>query len=279
MKSSCSSRWICSVVGIVVVALLGVACATAPVAPPESLVPTTGRLPYTELSADLFVEEVADGVVRFVSFKDEYDRPLATSGLLVLAARGAVLIDTPWTNDQTKLLADWNRKRNHREIREVVITHAHADRFGGATALAARGATVRALPRTIELAAAQRWGNRDYPRGIDAQELPKDATLELAGEPVTIFFPGAAHAPDNVVVWLAARRVLFGGCMVRALGDADLGKLDDANPDSWRAAIGRVIDRYPTVEVVVPGHGDPGDRKLLVHTRALVIKKAIEPPR
>ncbi len=275
MKSCSSSRWICSLV----VALLGVACATAPVAPPESLVPTTGRLPYTELSADLFVEEVADGVIRFVSFKEQYDRPVATAGLLVLGPRGVVLIDTPWTNDQARLLADWSRKRNHREIREVLITHAHADRYGGATALSALGATVRALPRTIELAAAQHWGNRDYPRGIDAQELPKDATIELAGEPVAVFFPGAAHAPDNLVVWLPNRRVLFGGCMVRATGDADLGNLADASADSWRAAINRVIDRYPTVEVVVPGHGDPGDRKLLLHTRELVIKKTLEPPR
>jgi hypothetical protein len=30
-----------------------------------------------------------------------------------------------------------------------------------------------------------------------------------------VFFPGAAHSADNVVVYFPKKRLLFGGCMIK----------------------------------------------------------------
>jgi metallo-beta-lactamase class B len=90
-----------------------------------------------------------------------------------------------------------------------------------------------------------------------------------------VFYPGPAHTRDNVVVWLAESRVLFGGCAVRAASDTSVGNVADADVKEWPASIRRVRDRYPTADVVVPGHGDPGGRELLEHTLALLAPKPV----
>jgi glyoxylase-like metal-dependent hydrolase (beta-lactamase superfamily II) len=91
----------------------------------------------------------------------------------------------------------------------------------------------------------------------------------LAGEAVEVFAPGAAHTPDNVVVWLPARGVLFGGCMIRPAGARSLGNLADADLATWPASALRVAERYAEARVVVPSHGDPGGPSLLAETVAL----------
>lgn len=84
--------------------------------------------------------------------------------------------------------------------------------------------------------------------------------------PLEIFYPGAAHAPDNVVVWIPAARVLFGGCAVRPGDSSSPGNTDDADIENWPTAIEKVLARYSMAEVVVPGHGAPGGPELLMHT-------------
>lgn len=216
-----------------------------------------------ELGTDLYVEPIADGVWRHVSFKEVAPwGNVLSAGLLVEAPRGLVLLDTPWTVDQAERLIAWGRTSRGQAIHEVIITHAHLDRYGGAPALAASGATLRSLQATIDLL-------RKKGLELAFQPVGPNERLVLAGEPIDIFFPGAAHAPDNTVVWLPRHGVLLGGCMIRAAPDRSLGNLEDADPVSWRDAIRRVIARFPETRIVIPSHGDPGGPELLLHTRDL----------
>jgi metallo-beta-lactamase class B len=63
---------------------------------------------------------------------------------------------------------------------------------------------------------------------------------------------------------------LFRGCMVRAATARDLGNPADADPNSWKQAMAKVLSRYGAARVVVPGHGDPGGTELLLHTQELI---------
>ena len=49
----------------------------------------------------------------------------------------------------------------------------------------------------------------------------------VGGTQVRVIYPGAAHAPDNIVTFFPESGVLFGGCLVKS-GD-DLGNLGDAD--------------------------------------------------
>ncbi len=170
------------------------------------------------------------------------------NGLVV----GPLLIDTAWTAAQTEQLYA------QAHVRDVLVTHAHEDRVAGLDVLAKHGVVSYGLPRTQHEAKA-------HQRPAPAHVLAEEGTLDG----VIYFFPGAAHAPDNLVVYIPAQRVLFGGCMVRAL-DAGLGPLGEADLKSWQLAIQRVSEKFPDATLIVPGHGEPGGRELLAHTRALV---------
>ena len=58
---------------------------------------------------------------------------------------------------------------------------------------------------------------------------------------------------------------MFGGCLIKEL-DANKGYLGDANVSEWSATVEKVKKEYPDVKIIVPGHGDYGDKKLLDYT-------------
>jgi glyoxylase-like metal-dependent hydrolase (beta-lactamase superfamily II) len=86
------------------------------------------------------------------------------------------------------------------------------------------------------------------------------------------FYPGEGHTRDNIVVWFPARRVLFGGCVVKSIEAGGLGNVNDANLESWPATIGKVMARYPNAKYVIPGHQRWSGRDALRHTLALLAK-------
>ncbi len=185
-----------------------------------------------------------------------------SNGLLVVGREGTLLIDTPWTPEQTARLLAWLRESQHSTVVDAIVTHFHGDRLGGISALPSR-VRIHALPATSELAARQ---GTTFP----ATALQPATSMQLEGESVETFYPGAGHTHDNIVVWLPQRRILYGGCFVKSAHSADLGNVADADISSWRTSVQRVIERYPSATIVVPGHGDLGGTELLVHTRDLV---------
>jgi glyoxylase-like metal-dependent hydrolase (beta-lactamase superfamily II) len=185
---------------------------------------------------------------------------VGSNGLLVQGGEAAFLVDTAFTEADTRALLERAEHDLGVRVAAALITHAHDDRLGGLTALGT--AQTYALGLTRERARAAQ-------KPVPSQELPAEGSLRIDDVTVQFFHPGPAHAPDNIVVYLPEQRVLFGGCMVRAAGDG-LGNLGDANLASWRDAITRVMERYPEAERVIPGHGEPGGRELLTHTLELL---------
>ena len=96
----------------------------------------------------------------------------------------------------------------------------------------------------------------------------------MAGETVEVFYPGAGHTADNLVVWLPKSNVLFGGCFIRSLETSSLGYAGEARIEEWPALVDNVLRRYPEAVTVVPGHGKSGDIGLLYHTRQLAASAA-----
>jgi glyoxylase-like metal-dependent hydrolase (beta-lactamase superfamily II) len=91
-------------------------------------------------------------------------------------------------------------------------------------------------------------------------------TLVFGEESVEVIYPGPAHSQDNVVVYFPARRILFGGCMLK-VGNS-LGYLGDASLDTWEPALTRLASLEATI--VVPGHGRTGGPEIIENTHRLV---------
>lgn len=200
----------------------------------------------TRLAPDVTVQALAPGVWLHVTRRAKDSDP--ANGLVIDTPDGAILVDAAWTPAQAERLSGWAQKTLRHKIVEVVITHdKHDDRVGGLEALKAAGAHID-LPSQ---------GNR---------------VLELGGERLEVMFPGGGHTRDNVVVWLARARLLFGGCMIKSADATDLGHIDDADLASWPGSLDALSAAYPTVELVVPGHGAPGSPALLQHTKDLLAR-------
>lgn len=145
----------------------------------------------------------------------------------------------------------------------AIVTHAHEDRLGGADVLAAAGIPVYATPDIIAAAEA-----RGLPVPSHALGETTPPALMVAG--LSWFAAGAGHARENIVVYHAPSRTLFGGCFLRDAGASGLGYTADGDVAGWPAAIDRVRAAYPDAVHVVPGHGMPGGPELLDHTRFLL---------
>lgn len=203
-----------------------------------------------------------------------------SNGLMVRGDGGVVLVDTPWTPEATKTLVEWVESRLALPITDVVVTHSHDDRTGGVKELPAT-AQVHALALTSTLAAKDG-------REFEAAVIPTVPTqLTFAGVTFETRYPGAGHAPDNLVVLVPERRVLVGGCFVRAAATEELGFLADADLASWKVALTAVDGWVRATEaeliegdaqlgkerrplLVLPGHGAVGGVGLIAHTLELV---------
>ncbi len=238
----------------VLVVAITLAAAGAPGAPAAE------RADAVRLGPDLEVTRLRPTVWLHVS-KD--GQGTAANGLVVRTRKGLLLVDTGWTEGQTERLVAWAERALGAFFVEAVVTHSHGDRTGGLPALARRGIPAAALDVTIDRLRAA--GGR-LPRVL----LTTAAPVGVDPLGFEAFFPGPGHAPDNIVVWLPAEKVLFGGCLVKSEVATDLGNVADADLVSWPRAVEAVRDRYPRAEVVVPGHGPVGGAAALTHTIELL---------
>jgi metallo-beta-lactamase class B len=97
-------------------------------------------------------------------------------------------------------------------------------------------------------------------------------TLKLNGKRIECYYLGAAHTMDNCVVWLPDEYILFAGCMCKDAGATGMGNTIDGDLIAWPVTLDKVIDRFPTAKIVIPGHGHYGSRDLLWHTKELLAK-------
>ncbi len=212
----------------------------------------------------------------------------ACNSLLVhCAPRDFVWVDTPCTDDATRQVHQWLKRTFSDPNVTQINTGFHNDNLGGNGYLIGQNIPCYGSDLTPKLI-AERWEqtkqqvlpyyaragngvrdafvsqklvapNRVYP-------LAQGLTLRVGGESVEVFFPGASHTADNVVVYFKNKRILFGGCMIKALSAQTPGFAGDADMSAWPVSVQKVLDRFPGARLVVPGHGAAGDLALLRHT-------------
>lgn len=211
----------------------------------------------------LQVTKIAPKVYIHTSFKQFGDVIFPSHGLVVSTKEGAVLIDTGWGNEPTEQLLAWVKTNLNQPVKICVPTHWHDDKMGGIEAVQQQGIPVATSELTARLAAENGKGTPDI-------TFAADTSFTMGGQQFEVYFPGAGHTADNVVVYLPQQKILFGGCFVKDAQSKNLGNIADADLESWPVAIRNVQQRYPKAKLVVPSHGPWGDRSLLSHTLKLL---------
>jgi metallo-beta-lactamase class B len=188
---------------------------------------------------------------------------VSSNGLLLVRPDGLVLVDTACTVAQTETLMGWAERRFDRRWLGTVATHWHDDRIGGAAAVRRRGVTMDVLDLTAQSMAVRNLG----PASV---LLRAGEGSRRDGRGFEVFYPGAGHTRDNLVVWIPEAKLLFGGCLIKDERAPHIGNVTDADLQGWPGAIKNLQRRYPDVELVVPGHGRPGGPQALGNTLALL---------
>lgn len=201
------------------------------------------------------------GVYLHTSFKHiEGYGLVGSNGLVVLEEGKAYIVDTPWSPEDTEKLVGWVEDKGY-VVKSGLSTHSHEDRAGGIGFLNSESVTTYTSELTDRILKES---------GKERAEITFSGSgFSLGSGLIEIFYPGAGHTVDNLVVWLPKSKILFGGCLVRSVSDENLGYVGEASIDSWEGSIDNLIARYPEAGLVVPGHGLQGGVELLKHTKRL----------
>ena len=219
------------------------------------------RLFAEEKIPELEITNIDQGVYLHKSYQHIESYGLVSSnGLIVIDDKKAFLLDTPWSEDDTKKLATWVKSKGY-VLAGSISTHSHEDRTAGIKYLNSQSVPTYASKLTNEL--LKKGGKEQASNTLDGTQSL------LFNRNVEAFYPGGGHTIDNIVIWLPKSKILYGGCLIRSLNSKGLGYIGEADIKSWPRSAGKVITKYPNAKIVVPGHGGIGDVRLLTHTKKL----------
>lgn len=185
---------------------------------------------------------------------------VSANGLVVIEGKNAFIVDTPWSNEDTKTLVDWIKEKGFKPVGSI-STHSHDDRAGGIQWLNDNNIPTYASEQTNRI--LQKNGK------ALATHTFNDTTFVIGNGLVEVYYPGVGHTIDNLVVWLPKDKLLFGGCFVKSLHSKNLGYTGEAFIEQWPASVDRVLSKYSQMKTVIPGHGKIGGVNLLTHTKKL----------
>ncbi len=211
------------------------------------------------ISSDLIVTQITENSFVHVSFLQTNDfGNVPCNGLIVRNSNEAIIFDTPTNDKNSEELINWIQETLKCKINAIIPTHFHDDCLGGLKAFHKNNIPSYAYYKTIELA---KENNLVVPENGFKDSL----ILKVGDENITAKFFGEGHTKDNIVGYFPSENVMFGGCLIKEI-DAIKGYLGDANVADWSGTVEKVKKEYPDVKIVIPGHGEYGDKKLLDYT-------------
>lgn len=213
----------------------------------------------------LKISPLVGGYYIFTSYGDFNGTLFPANGMYVITDAGAILFDTPWDSLQFQPLLDSIKVKHGREVVLCISTHFHDDRTAGLKYYKSKGIKTYSSKATFDLC-------RDRNENQSQFYFLNDTTFNVGGKAFSTYYAGAGHAPDNIVIWCADEKILYGGCLVKSTETSSLGNLSDANLSEWKKSIKKIIRKYPRPNFVIPGHFSWTDSTALQHTLNLLRK-------
>lgn len=210
-------------------------------------------------SDDLTITQISPNSFEHTSFLQTQDfGNVPCNGLIVSNSNEAIVFNTPTNDKSSEELIKWIEDVLHCKINGIIPTHFHNDCLGGLKAFDKYNVSSYAYFKTIELA-------KENDFTVPKIGFKDSLILKVGNETVFAKFFGEGHTKDNVVGYFPSENILFGGCLIKEL-NANEGFLGDSNVGAWSSTVERIKKEFPNVRIVVPGHGEYGDKELLDYT-------------
>ncbi len=218
-----------------------------------------------KITEDILLIKLSDKAYIHVSYAEVPPfGKVGGNGLLLVDDGKAFLFDSPWDDRQTEKLVTWVADSLHAAVTTFVPNHWHEDCMGGLSYLHQQGIKSYANQMTIDIA-------REKGLPVPQTGFTDSLMLKLNDIEVDCYYLGGGHATDNIVVWVPSLKILFPGCMSKDMASTTLGNLSDADVEAWPSTIRKILEKFPSAEIVIPGHGRSGGKELLTHTLELLI--------
>jgi len=210
-------------------------------------------------SETLLIYQISEHVYQHISFLDtKLFGKVSCNGMIVANKNEAVVFDTPADNKTSYELINWITESLKCKITAVIPTHYHIDNLGGLDEFHKQGIASYAYNKTIQIAKGK--SSPEPQHGFDGY-----IELKVGNEKVYVEFFGEGHTIDNVIGYFPLEDIMFGGCLIKALGDGK-GNLAEANVKEWAETVRQVKMKFPDVKKIIIGHGKSGGIELLDYT-------------
>lgn len=234
------------------------------------------RYSVTEVKPHVFVwvpEEIHD-------LDGDPNFTLAGNSGFIIGSEGVIVIDTTNTPFHAREVIYEIRQRTDVPVKYVVDTDSGGDDVLGNEAFTDQKAVIISTPivaaemRDYHRSLAKRMAEegeagmrmRQRMRGIHVtlptQEINHEMSIGVGGEEVRLLLPMAGPSPGNLVVYLPHSKVLFLGSLFE---NGPKPNLEGVDVRKWADYL-RKVESWD-VDVYVPGHGAPGDKKALEEFR------------
>jgi metallo-beta-lactamase class B len=211
-------------------------------------------LQISHLSGDFYV---------YKTFHDYKGTLISANAMYLVTDKGVVLFDAPWDKTQFQPLLDSIKAKHNKEVIMCFATHSHEDRAGGLEFYKEKGIKTYTIKLTDEILKKNNEKRAEF-------IIPNDTVFTVGQHRFQVYYPGKGHAPDNIVVWFDAAKILYGGCFIKSTEAEDLGYLGDADVKDWEKSIKKVQAKFKNPKYIITGHDDWKNTASLNHTLKLV---------
>ena len=230
---------------------------------------TTDKPSQLSQNYPIALQKIAKGVwVHTSNYTVPGRKPIPSNGLIVEDGESLIMVDTAWGEMATKSLLERVKLDIGKPVKKLIITHHHLDKLAGVDVMEFEGVEVFTHPLTPIKAV-----NSGYPVPNTSVAALKEAKSRTKVGTVEIAYPGAAHAQENLVVYVPSQKILYGGCAIKGAEANSMGNLNDADIKAWPATLNWVKATYPETQTVVPGHGKGSDLRLIDKTLGMIAAK------
>jgi len=201
------------------------------------------------------VQEVSPGIFAYIQLDGSWF--LNNAGCIV-GSSAVTVIDTTGTEARARAFHAAVRRTTDRPVNTLINTHAHGDHTHGNFMFAPAAAIVGHERCRDEIIATGRRAHALFPM-VDFGDCPVTPPSVTFADRLNVFvddlkveliFVGPAHTTNDVIAWIAERRLVFSGDII----------FNGGTPFALGGSVGGWFDALDMLaslgaETIVPGHG------------------------
>ena len=181
---------------------------------------------------------------------DNYEgSKIPAHGMYLVTDNGVALFDTPWDTTQFQPLLDSIKLKHNKNVIMCIATHWHSDRTEGLGYYKNKGIPTYTTVLTDELSKQNHKKRAEF-------LMTQDTVFSIGQYSFEVYYPGAGHTEDNIIVWFSKEKVLYGGCLIKGAEANNLGYLGDANINEYETTLKKVQKKCPDPQFIIVSHHD-----------------------